>query len=61
MAKYCVPVYFTGMDNFIVEAATPSEARDKARELFNGGEQPDECGNEYHTIDAVGTPELVQE
>jgi len=60
MPKYCVSVYFSGMDNFIVEADDPEQAKEKAEEAFRDGQPPDVCGNEWQQIDDCGEPEEVR-
>ena len=47
------------MDNYIVEAASPEEAKDLARQKFNGGEPADICGNEWEILDYVSVPEPI--
>lgn len=59
MPKYEVPIVYRGQSNYIVEAATPEEAREKARLMFKNGEPPDELGNEWEDIDHYGEIEKV--
>jgi hypothetical protein len=54
MAKYEVPIIYVGLSNFIVEAETEEQAREKARLKFRGGEQPDVLGNEWEEIERIG-------
>jgi hypothetical protein len=56
MARYEVRVVYRGLSNFIVEAATPEEAKEKAREMFNNGEEAPVLGNEWEEIDTVHMP-----
>lgn len=58
MARYEVPVLFSGQCNFIIEAKTPAEARAKAELRFKDGDEPDELGNEWHSFDRTG--EVIQ-
>ena len=59
MPRYVVPVVYRGMDNFIVEADSPAEAKELAEARFNDGEPADEFGNEWEEIERVGDPELL--
>ena len=61
MAKYCVPVYYIGFSNFIVEADSPQQAIEMAEAKFKNGDEPDACGNEFESIDGFGDVELVEE
>jgi hypothetical protein len=61
MPKFCVPVIYSGLSNFIVEADNKEEAETKARELFRGGETPDMLGNEYENVESIGEIEQLKE
>jgi hypothetical protein len=55
--KYEVPIIYTGLANFIVEADSPEEAKEKAKLKFNGGEPEDTLGNEWEEFDHFGNVE----
>ena len=59
MKKYCVPVIYKGMDNFIVEAGSEEEAKELAYGAFNDGAAPAVCGNEWEKFVDCGKPEEV--
>lgn len=54
--KYVVPVYYTGLDHFIVEASTPEEAVEKARDSFKAGNPPTPTGSKYEDFERAGKP-----
>lgn len=54
MPRYEVPIVYRGQSNYIVEAADAQEAERIARAKFNGGDQSDELGNEWESIERVG-------
>jgi hypothetical protein len=58
--KFCVPVIYSGLNNYIVTARSKLDARCKAEEAFNNGLDPDRCGNEYEGIETVGDAEKLQ-
>jgi hypothetical protein len=60
MTKYCVPIVYTGLSNFIVETSSEEEAIEKARQQFAEGDVPDLLGNEYEDIERVGDVEIVE-
>lgn len=51
MKKFCVPIVYKGLSNFIVEANSAGEAMEKAVEEFNNGAMPELLGNEYEVVD----------
>ena len=57
--KYIVPVYYTGLDHFIVEASTPEEAVEEARNSFQAGDPPAPTGSEYEDFDHAGEPQYL--
>ena len=60
MPKYEVPIVYEGQCNFIVDADTPEEAKQKAELKFKNGEQPDHLGNEWEVIDRIADPSIVK-
>lgn len=54
--KYEVPVLYRGQCSFIVEAGSPTEAREVADARFKGGIAPDVLGNEWEEVDRIGEP-----
>jgi hypothetical protein len=57
--KYCVYVLYRGTSNYIVEAATPEEAEEKAREEYANGAMPPLLGNEWEEIENISCIEEV--
>ena len=59
--KYEVPIIYKGVFNFIVEADSVDDAKDKAFFMFEDGRQPVELGNEWESVESIGEPEPVEE
>lgn len=57
--KYCVPIVYVGLSNFIVEGDSWEDAVSKATDEFNNGGTPELLGNEYERVERVGTVEEV--
>lgn len=60
--KFCVPIIVKSMVNYIVETASASveEAEQIARQKWENGIPPDDCGNEWEVIDRIGDIEEVE-
>jgi hypothetical protein len=61
MTNYEVPIVYRGQSNFIVEANSVEEAREKATDRFINDDTPDILGNEWEVIDRVGAITVVEE
>jgi len=59
MPKYEVPIVYVGQSNYIIEAASPEEAEQKARDRFKEGDDPDVLGRE--DILGIGIIQEVEE
>jgi hypothetical protein len=62
MAKYCVPIVYRGLSNFIVEAESFEQAKVMAREAFAHGKntaQEVPLGNEWEQIEKIGVVEEI--
>jgi hypothetical protein len=59
LSKFVVPICYSGLSNFIVEASTKDEALDLASEKFKNGETPEMLGNEYEDIGTIGEIERL--
>ena len=59
MPKYCVPIVYTGLENYIVEAETPEKAKALAKAAFKNGEKGTSLGNEWEEIDRFGDVEEI--
>ena len=57
--KYCVPVGYRGMCNFVVEAPNPEAAAEAAKAKFKNGDEPDTTGGEWEAISYAGEPEAM--
>ena len=51
--KFCVPIVYSGLSNFIVEAESEADAVELARAKFNNGETPELLGNESENIESI--------
>lgn len=60
MPQYEVPIYYSGLLNYIVEADSPEMARQLATDRFYRAEPPEDLGNEYERIDVVGKIKAVE-
>ena len=58
--RYLVPINYSGLSHYVVDAASLDEAEETAKELFKEGDEGTSCGNEFETIDSVGTIEEVK-
>jgi hypothetical protein len=58
--KFCVPIVYKGLSNYVVEADTAEQARELAVAQFNNGEVTDLLGNEWESIEDVLDPEVVE-
>lgn len=56
--KFEVKIYYTGLENYIVEADSFLEAKEKARIRFINGEKGAQLGNEYENIEEVEAEEI---
>jgi len=61
MPKFCVPIIYRGLDNFIVEASNKEEAKELASQAFLAGERPVSCGNEWENIETFGKIEEISD
>ena len=52
--KYEVPIIYRGQVNYIVEANSPEDARQKADERFKKGEPANILGNEWEEVEEFG-------
>ena len=59
--EFCVPIVVKSMVNYIVEAASVEEAKQLAKQKWENGISPDDCGNEWEVIDRIGDIEEVEE
>lgn len=59
--KYEVAIIYKGQSNFIVEADSPKEAREKAERRFKEGDTPDHTGGEWEEIDHICEPATIDE
>jgi len=59
MPKFCVPVVYTGLSNFVVTAKNKEAAVEAALVKFTNDEAPERIGNEYESIDHYGDVEKV--
>jgi hypothetical protein len=55
--RFIVPIHYTGLAHFSVEAATSEDAKEQARIAFGEGKDEVALGSEYEEIERVGTPE----
>jgi hypothetical protein len=58
MPKFCVPVYYMAVANFIVDAESESDAESIAVERFQNGEPPNKPEVERE-VDRVGCIEKI--
>lgn len=56
--KFHVGIIHRSLSNFIVEAETAQEAKEKARELFFNGASETFLGNEFDEIESVSPFEI---
>jgi len=59
MSKFVVPIHYSGVSNFIVEAKTKQGAIDAAKERYLNGETPEALSNESEDITSIGDIEKL--
>lgn len=57
--KYEVPIVYRGQLNYIIEAESPAQAAEIARNKFANDDKEDILGNEWESIEKIGEIDLI--
>ena len=58
MPRYIVPIVYSGQEDFLVVAANPEEAKEKAEEMFRDGQPSIHVRDNTEDVERIGEPEV---